>query len=147
MAGRFCCNGVTPAATGHSGCLRWRDNDNELSNTETLYVNNVRRPRVREAHLSNVEKNGLWMLAGNLSSSGSRKEARNQCPERVLRVAIWVILVEVRNTRSICGSSSKAVSESGRTCLYFSSIGKREVEEGHVLESVVSLDAGIDNGR
>lgn len=63
-----CCSGdsVFPAASGHGGCFAGADDHDELSHAETLHVNDVGRPGVGGAELTDVKEDRLGRLAGNL---------------------------------------------------------------------------------
>jgi hypothetical protein len=69
-----CGDSIPPTTARHSCCFTGGNDHDKLADTETLHVNNVRRPGVRLVHLANIQEDWFRFLAGNLLWGWSGKE-------------------------------------------------------------------------
>src|ERR1700759_569950 len=88
-------NCISPSPTRHSCCFTRRNNNEKLSHTEHLNIDNVRRPIVRLGGLSNIEQNRFDSLALFLRVVRCMQQITNNSPKRIgIRVS-WLSLLEV----------------------------------------------------
>lgn len=55
-----------PAAAGHGSGFAGADDDDELAHSKHLNVHDIGGPGIRRAYLTNIQENGLGLLACNL---------------------------------------------------------------------------------
>ena len=139
-------DGVSPPASGHRRQLAGRDDDDELTGAEHLYVDDVRSPGVRGVDGTDVEQDRFRPLTSPLLFGRGVEEAAHDPPERVGVGAARVVLLEVEPTGPVGGAGSERVAQGGVARRDGRAVGEREGEVRVVHEGMQALDGRTSDG-
>ena len=135
-------NRLFPASSCHGSSLSRTDDNYQLSDSQHLHIDNIRRPEVWSIDLSNVKKDRLGEVTPFLSLTRLFDKSRDYSPNGRSIGSIGIILSKIEGTRAIRCTGSKGVTQSSWTSVDIAAISQRKAEIGHVLESVERLDCG-----
>ncbi|KAH0373805.1 hypothetical protein KCU65_g117, partial [Aureobasidium melanogenum] len=90
----------SPASPSHCGSFSRSHDDQELTNTQELNVDNIGRPKIGLLSLAYIEQDWFGSLASNLLRSRRVQAIANNSPDWACVGVARIVLFEVKGTRT-----------------------------------------------